>query len=1036
MDSSHTIQFTAEHFRVFFDHAPIGKSMTAPNGQLLRVNSAFCEMLGYTREEMERLSFADITHPDDMAESNACVRALSAGAQDDWRMEKRYRSKSGEYVWTHVTTRMLRDETGAPVYFLTHILDITERKKMEAALKQTKAELEQRILDRTAELAQSKRLLDNTARLARVGGWEIDLRRNAIQWTDMVYDIHEVDKSYLPDLNTSIQFYDEEAVPVISEAVRAAVEEGKPFDVELQLVTAKNRKIWVRAVGQAVWENGSVVKVEGAFQDIDARKRADEELSVYRERLENLVVERTEKLAGAVVELQRTQKELDRSNHVLRAGRGISRLIVKETDARQLIDRTCDLLTGAHGYLSAWIALFRDDGSVRMHAAKNCPDFFDDVIAEINRKKRPSCLRLACESKDGTAVLCPKDACGDCRLYLDGQYGIAIAAVLRHDAAEIGMLVVTLPGDALVDQYEETLLADMASDLALAVRDIQRSEAVRQSQEEIAALYAQTPLMLFLLDADRRIRRINKMALEMVGGTEGSLVGIRDGNALRCVQALSNDKGCGYGSACENCVIRNTVMDCLHTGTVHYQVECPLVVQGENDVSTDMVYLISTTRLVMNGAHQVLICLQDVTKERQLQASLAQSDRLASMGMLAAGVAHEINNPLIYILYNLESLAADLPEVAMGMKRCFDEFVRYAGEEEVNGRLGAWSEVYNPHMFTDLVERAKQALEGTTKIREIARGLGAFSRVEKGDVRMVSLNSAVESAVNMAYNEIKYRARLVKDFGQTPEILGSEGRLAQVFLNLLINATHAIETGDVENNVIHIRTWTEGDAVFASVRDTGKGILPAHLGRLFDPFFTTKPKGVGTGIGLSISKSIIEEFGGDIWVDSEVGKGTTFTIRLKVPMQEGFMSEPSPRNSRLPSDAPRGRVLVVDDDLLVRNIISRMLAGRHEVVTAASGEEGRNLLRRDNRFDAIICDLIMPEISGMELFKWLARENADLAKHMIFVTGGAFTQKTRDFLSEVDNVQLDKPFTADAVLAAVQEMVSGMDSQATVHHDD
>jgi PAS domain S-box-containing protein len=288
---------------------------------------------------------------------------------------------------------------------------------------------------------------------------------------------------------------------------------------------------------------------------------------------------------------------------------------------------------------------------------------------------------------------------------------------------------------------------------------------------------------------------------------------------------------------------------------------------------------INSTLVTIEGRQLGMGCFRDVSEKRSLQATLAQSDRLASMGMLAAGVAHEINNPLAYILYNLQSMGEDLPELVASMKRCYSALRDHAGKEGAEAIAG---ELFNPAIFDDLLERTKDALMGTHRIKEIAHGLATFSRVEVDELSEVNLHYAIDCAINMAYNEVKYRARLVKDFGEVPTIWASDGRISQVFLNLLINAAHAIEEGDVDHNEIRIRTWTDQDNVYAEVSDTGKGIPAEDMNRLFEPFFTTKGVGFGSGLGLAICRNIVKGFGGEIGALSAVGYGSQFTIRLPV----------------------------------------------------------------------------------------------------------------------------------------------------------
>jgi len=403
--------------------------------------------------------------------------------------------------------------------------------------------------------------------------------------------------------------------------------------------------------------------------------------------------------------------------------------------------------------------------------------------------------------------------------------------------------------------------------------------------------------------------------------------------------------------------------------------------------------------------------------ERQsLMASLAQSSRLASMGMLAAGVAHEINNPLAYVLYNLECLVDDFPKLLRALHLAMARLRDRIGPEALDELMGEVGDLMRPALVDDLQASFRDALEGTRRIQGVARGLSTFSRVEKDRLVPVNLGHVIDVAGSMLTNEIKYRARLVKEHGKIPAVMASEGRLSQVFLNLILNAVHAIDEGQASSNEIRVKTWSEGDAVFAEVRDTGCGIPAEDLGEVFEPFFTTREIGVGSGLGLSISKNIVETFGGTIDVQSEVGRGTCFTVRLPIRRVETAPVEAASRGDddgeAEAANAPqlRGRILIIDDEAAIRSIMVRLLA--HDTVQAASGAEAKQILEGDQAFDLILCDVMMSDLSGVDLHEWLAAAHPSLAKRLIFVTGGAFTPRARDYLSQVDNLQIEKPFDA------------------------
>ncbi|WPB82457.1 ATP-binding protein [Archangium violaceum] len=273
-----------------------------------------------------------------------------------------------------------------------------------------------------------------------------------------------------------------------------------------------------------------------------------------------------------------------------------------------------------------------------------------------------------------------------------------------------------------------------------------------------------------------------------------------------------------------------------------------------------------TIPLRFDGQPATVSIARDITERRQVQEKLMAAERMASLGTLAAGVAHEINNPLSYTLSNLNFME--------------DELSAMAGSGE--GLQGARGQ--------EVREALKEALSGGQRVVDIVKDLKTFSRGSDEQRGPVDIQAVLDLCGNMAWSEIRHRARLVKDYGGVPPVQANESRLGQLFLNLLINAAQAIPHGDVEGNEIHVSTRYEEGQVVVTVRDTGVGIPEENLDKLFHAFFTTKPAGVGTGLGLSICHGIITELGGRIAVQSEPGKGTTFQVFLPVhplPLGEG-----------------------------------------------------------------------------------------------------------------------------------------------------
>jgi CheY-like chemotaxis protein len=236
-----------------------------------------------------------------------------------------------------------------------------------------------------------------------------------------------------------------------------------------------------------------------------------------------------------------------------------------------------------------------------------------------------------------------------------------------------------------------------------------------------------------------------------------------------------------------------------------------------------------------------------------------------------------------------------------------------------------------------------------------------------------------------------------------------------------MNATQALREDRGDENEIKITTRVDGGNVVIEIADTGTGIAPDVMKRLFTPFVTTKPVGVGTGLGLSICHRIVTGFGGAIRVESEVGKGTAFHISLPVAEQ------PLPATNQLapPSSTARrrGRVLVIDDEPLVARVVTRALKDAHEVIGLERATDAVELLRSGQRFDVILCDLMMPQMSGVDFYHEISQQAPDQAKVVVFLTGGAFTPRARRFLDEVPNRRLEKPFGPEQLRSLVNSAV-------------
>ena len=391
------------------------------------------------------------------------------------------------------------------------------------------------------------------------------------------------------------------------------------------------------------------------------------------------------------------------------------------------------------------------------------------------------------------------------------------------------------------------------------------------------------------------------------------------------------------------------------------------------------------------GVDGAVAVFRDMSHERASQEQLMISDRMASIGMLAAGVAHEINNPLAAVIANLDLAIAELAD-----------FQDRAALKEVN----------------EMLEDARTAAD---RVKHIVRDLKIFSRHEETKDSAVDVHQMLDSTLRMAWNEIKHRARLVKEYGDSiPAVRGSESRLGQVFLNLIVNAAQAIPEGNASKNQIRIATRVEGSNVVIDVADSGVGMTMDTIRHLFTPFFTTKPQGVGTGLGLSISHRIVTTIGGELRIDSELGRGTT--VHVILPM--AVVTETDLSSSTAPANATRrARVMVIDDEAIITATVRRLLSREHDVVTATRAIEALHRIQSNERFDLILCDLMMPQMTGMELHDRIEQIDRDQASRIVFLTGGAFTPTARQFLDRVPNQRIEKPFDAQHLRVLVNDRI-------------
>ncbi|HLK37662.1 MAG TPA: ATP-binding protein [Polyangiaceae bacterium] len=370
----------------------------------------------------------------------------------------------------------------------------------------------------------------------------------------------------------------------------------------------------------------------------------------------------------------------------------------------------------------------------------------------------------------------------------------------------------------------------------------------------------------------------------------------------------------------------------------------------------------------------------DAELQAHAQTQETLRSRLAAFDTLVAGVAHELNNPMTYALVGVE--------IALRMLR-----VRAANAlPEPDDAIA--------------LEALNKAQAGLHRMREVMRGLVTFVHGDTGSLEIIDVRAVLGSAVQITWHQIRHRATLTQDLAEVPPVEANAARLGQVFLNLLANAAEAIPEGQADRHVVRVTTRTEhDDSVIIEVADTGAGIAPETLPRVFDPFFTTKGPGAGPGLGLSIAHAVVRDLGGRISVQSAIGQGTV--VRVELPCARAWRTSPGVRR---PGGVDGGAaVLVVDDDRLVGEAISLTLRGQCDVTVCTSAREAVDWIAAGQRFDLILCDLLMPGLTGMDLYAEVLRIAPEEVASIVFMTGGAITPRARAFVAGVSNQCLKKP---------------------------
>jgi PAS domain S-box-containing protein len=414
-----------------------------------------------------------------------------------------------------------------------------------------------------------------------------------------------------------------------------------------------------------------------------------------------------------------------------------------------------------------------------------------------------------------------------------------------------------------------------------------------------------------------------------------------------------------------------------------------------------LVIELSSVILEYDDEPTVLIFGRDVTERKREEQRLLQADRLSALGMLASGMAHAINNPLTYVLLNLDHLLRRLPGMA--------------------GDIAA---------VPDVMARLAEAREGAERMATIVKRMRSFARTEETSIRILDVRAILESVLELVGHEVHHRGRLTTRFEDVPPVLANEAKIEQICLGLLLFAAQMLPDDAAKRHEVRISLESD-ERKFAVLEIVCEGcdVGAIDVDKLFDPF-TPNEDGRALGIGLNVCSGLVEQMGGQI--EAQVLPGSGLLLRTAIPCVSTQHLADSKRPSEPPSSLPTAtsgiaRILVIDDDPGVGQALRLMLEGDHEVKAITRPREALRELLSDSGYDLVFCDIMMPELSGMDIYQVLRFNRPGYESKMVFMTGGAFTTSARRFLSQVPNQRIEKPFNLRTLQRIVGKSVRHQD---------
>lgn len=822
-----------QRLRIFFDQSMVGMAITSPDKKWISVNSALCTMLGYAESELLSKTWEALTYPDDLQNNLEYFEQVQQGLIDGYQLQKRFVRADGGLVFTSISARVVRDKDGAPRYFLLIVEDVSDKVLAEKEREQLNATL--------------RSFIDHLPGLAYVKDYESRVLVANQRFSEMVGLAAEQIVGKL----TSELFPGEAGEKFTADDLRVIANGQTERLIEtLAGRTYETIKFPIPYLNSATGLGGITIDV--------TERQLNEAWLLLQAARDRVLLDLPQKCLE-LDERAFMSHVLDMAEMLTKSKIGFMHFVNPDQESIELV---------------AWST---------QTLAKYCHAAFDNhypisqagIWANAARTKQP----VVYNDYEGIKVkngLPPGHS--------------SLVRLISVPVLE-GELVCLMTGvgnkETDYDESDIETIQLLGNEAWHLVRQRRVEDALRVANQVVNA----SPVVCFrwaategwpVLYVSENVTQWGYTKADLLAGKPPFSELVHPDDLLKVSEEVARHHSVGSASYVQEYRLITAENKLI------WVVDRTMV---QRDANGDALYYDGVLTDITERKSQELSLSNTLAEQRKLiqrlgeaQVQILQSEKMASIGQLAAGIAHELNNPIGFVHSNLGTLNNYLRDL-MELIDTYEALTQteMAGNPKLRQIETLRLEQDFNYIRQDITQLMLESKEGLARVRQIVQDLKSFSHVSEQEWQWADVHQGLESTLNIVWNELKYKCTIIKDYGDLPQVYCMISQLNQVFMNMLVNAGHAIE----DRGEIIVRTARLGeDEVCIEFTDTGKGISPENIKRIFEPFFTTKPVGKGTGLGLSISYGIINKHHGRIEVESSVGQGTTFRIVLPVNQAE------------------------------------------------------------------------------------------------------------------------------------------------------